>query len=70
LLFQILLLYLFSISKTNLNEDKLIFVMSHFRHGERASLKIDNKNLDLLLEYWTNPGELTGWSKNELLIGF
>lgn len=60
LLFQILLIYLLSISKTNLNEDKLIFVMTHFRHGARAPSKISNKNLDLLGEYWTNPGELTG----------
>ena len=60
LFFKIFLISLFSISKSSPNDDKLIFVMTHFRHGARAPLKIDNKNQDLLGEYWTNQGELTG----------
>ena len=41
-------------------QDKLIFVYTHFRHGARAPGTLDDENLDLLGEKWTNPSELTG----------
>ena len=69
LLFQILLLFLFSISKTNINEDKLIFIKTHFHHRTRAPQKIINKNLDSLGEYQTNPGELTLIAKECTFFG-
>lgn len=58
--------YLFiflSISFTIINtEDKLVFVMTHFRHGARAPQNYYNqeKYLDYIKEHWDIPGELTG----------
>ena len=40
--------------------DKLVFVYTHFRHGARAPLKINDSFIDKLGEAWKNPGELTG----------
>ena len=40
--------------------DKLIFVMIHFRHGARASNHLDSTKIDKIGEYWENDGELTG----------
>ena len=44
------------------SDDKLIFVMTHFRHGARAPQNYyDQVNyLDYIKEHWDNPGELTG----------
>ena len=44
------------------SDDKLIFVMTHFRHGARApQYYYDQDNyLDYIKEHWDNPGELTG----------
>ena len=39
--------------------EKLIFVMTHFRHGARGSSNIYENDLDLVREKWTKPGELT-----------
>ena len=68
LFFKIFLISLFSISKSSPNDDKLIFVMTHFRHGARAPLKIDNKNQDLL-GILDKSRRINGyWSKNALFI--
>ena len=40
--------------------DKLIFVMIHFRHGARASNHLESTKIDKIGEYWENDGELTG----------
>ena len=49
------LFYLINISI----QEKLIFVMTHFRHGARAPNSINKNNLDKVNELWTIPGELT-----------
>ena len=56
-----LLIILFSFSEIN-SEQKLIFVMTHFRHGARAPQNYyDQTNyLDYVKEHWDIPGELTG----------
>ena len=43
-----------------LQEDRLVFLYTHFRHGARAPFNVDEKFNDKVKEYWTNPGELTG----------
>ena len=53
-LFNIFLLYLITCQTNN---DKLIFAMTHFRHGARAP--IFGENSDFMKEYWEYPGELT-----------
>lgn len=40
--------------------DRLVFLYTHFRHGARAPLAINDSFIDKLGEKWTNPGELTG----------
>ena len=40
--------------------DKLVFLYTHFRHGARAPLKIDDSFIDKMGETWKNPEELTG----------
>ena len=55
LLTSIILFYL--IQKTT--QEKLVFVMTHFRHGARAPNSIDENSLDKVHETWTTPGELT-----------
>ena len=56
----------FSISQDN---DRLVFLTTHFRHGARAPQFIDETGKDTLQEFWTNPGELIWyWSKNALFI--
>ena len=54
-LFYIFLLYLVTCQTNN---DKLIFVMTHFRHGARAS--IFDGDSDFMKEYWKYPEQLTG----------
>ena len=51
-------LSLFYLIKISIQE-KLIFVMTHFRHGARGPLYINKNNLDKVNELWTIPGELT-----------
>ena len=41
-------------------DDRLVFLYTHFRHGARAPLDINDEFIDKLGEKWTNPGELTG----------
>ena len=41
-------------------EDKLVFVMTHFRHGARAPQYYYKDYLDYIKEKWLYPGELTG----------
>ena len=43
-----------------ISEDRLVFLYTHFRHGARAPLNLDDNFKDVLHQYWTNPGELTG----------
>ena len=45
----------------SLEEEKLIFLLTLFRHGARAPTKYYNESLylDYLFEKWENPGELT-----------
>ena len=59
---------LFAIADT---DEKLIFLMTHYRHGARAPNKLDDNFLDTLKEKWTNPGELTGIGERmHYLLGF
>ena len=51
------LIFLFSRINTS---EKLVFVMTHFRHGARAPQNFYEDYLDYIKEKWTNPGELTG----------
>ena len=55
LIFLDLLLILLSFT----NNDELIFVSTHFRHGARAPMKVNQSYYDFAKEKWTNPGELT-----------
>ena len=41
-------------------DDRLVFLYTHFRHGARAPLNINDEFIDKLGEKWTNTGELTG----------
>ena len=43
-----------------LSDEKLIFLVTHFRHGARAPQKVNETFYDMLGHKWTNPGELTG----------
>ena len=54
----LLLIFLLYLVACQTNNDKLIFVMTHFRHGARAP--IFGGNTDFMKEYWEYPGELTG----------
>ena len=56
LFFLICYLISFSIS----DDDKLIFLYTHFRHGARAPQAVNSTFYDMLGQRWTNPGELTG----------
>ena len=38
---------------------KLIFVLTHFRHGAREQVSLDENNYDLFKQKWLYPGELT-----------
>ena len=42
------------------DDDRLVFLVTHFRHGARAPQDVDENGYDILEETWTNPGELTG----------
>jgi len=61
IIYFIYLLLIYSIFSSYSDEgEKLIFVVTHFRHGARAPQNINDSYYDLLREKWTNPGELTG----------
>ena len=45
---------------TCIDQDRLVFLYTHFRHGARAPQHINEKGYDILHEFWNNPGELTG----------
>ena len=53
---------LISIISFSYSKDKLIFVLTHFRHGARAPQYYYDKDnhLDYIFEKWERPGELTG----------
>jgi len=57
IIYILLIYYVFSSYSDN--GEKLIFVVTHFRHGARAPQKINDNYYDILGEKWTNPGELT-----------
>ena len=51
--------------------DKLIFVMTHFRHGARAPNIEGFAKIDKIGEYWEHGGVLTGVGKRmHFLLGF
>jgi hypothetical protein len=54
------IIFLFQTFNIYLQEDRLVFLYTHFRHGARAPLDINDSFIDKLGEKWTNPGELTG----------
>ena len=54
------IIFLFQTFNIYLQEDRLVFLYTHFRHGARAPLAINDSFIDKLGEKWTNPGELTG----------
>ena len=56
LIFTLIQLLSFSISQNN----RLVFLYTHFRHGARAPMDLDDNYIDLVKEKWDNPGELTG----------
>ena len=45
-----------SISQNN----RLVFLYTHFRHGARSPIAINSNFTDLVKEKWSNPGKLTG----------
>lgn len=52
------------------NNEKLIFVAIHFRHGSRAPLRLNEKSEDIFGIKWSAPGELTAIGKRmEYLLG-
>ena len=66
-IFILMLILLFSIIKS---EDKLIFVMTHFRHGARAPSKYyDSENyLDYTKEFWKDSSELIAVGQRMLFL--
>ena len=55
----LLIIFIISFDKAESSE-KLVFVMTHFRHGARAPQNYYTEHLDYIKQSWTNPGELTG----------
>ena len=51
----------FLLLSTSFEEEKLVFLLTLFRHGARAPTKYfdEGLHLDYILEKWENPGELT-----------
>ena len=56
----IILFIFFQVFYSSYSEDRLVFLYTHFRHGARAPLDLNNTFYDKLGEKWDNPGELTG----------
>ena len=59
ILFILLAINLISFSISE-DQDKLIFLYTHFRHGARAPQAVNASFYDMLGHQWINPGELTG----------
>lgn len=55
------LIFFLSLFSQIYSKEKLVFVLTHFRHGARAPQKYINneKHLDYILQQWDRPGELT-----------
>ena len=55
-------IYILSLISLSLCEERLVFLLTHFRHGARAPQSYYNltSHLDYILENWQKPGELTG----------
>lgn len=56
------IIFFVSLLSFSFTDDKLVFVLTHFRHGARAPQKYynDKLHLDFIKEKWDRPGELTG----------
>ena len=57
---NLLLIISFLCLSFSTQNDKLIFVMLHFRHGARAPTSLGETKIDKIGEYWENEGALTG----------
>ena len=55
-----IILIIFQLLYYSIAQDRLVFLYTHYRHGARAPLAINDTFHDRLGEYWDNPGELTG----------
>ena len=55
-----IILIIFQLLYYSISQDRLVFLYTHYRHGARAPLAINDTFHDRLGEYWDNPGELTG----------
>ena len=55
-----ILIILFRCLIFSTQDEKLIFVMLHFRHGARAPTSIGETKIDKIGEYWESEGSLTG----------
>ena len=58
--FYLIFVIFLQVFYSSYSEDRLIFIYTHFRHGARAPLKLNDSYYDILGENWRNPGELTG----------
>ena len=63
---KFLIVVFFFIVNSQLN-DKLIFVMTHFRHGARSPSSVKN-NIDDIGEEWLMTGELTAVGERMLYL--
>ena len=55
------IIFFVSLLSLSFTDDRLVFVLTHFRHGARAPQKyFNNTHLDYIKEKWERPGELTG----------
>ena len=69
ILLLLLFINLFIFSKSD-EEEKLVFLYTHFRHGARAPQAVNSSYYDMLGHKWTNPGELTGMGqRTHYLLG-
>lgn len=61
------ILFLLLLLQIQTEDEKLVFVMTHFRHGARAPQRYYSINdyQDYVKETWKNPGELTGMGQRQ-----
>ena len=58
--YSLLLIIFFQLFYFSLSQDRLVFLCTHFRHGARAPQSVNDSFYDILGEFWSIPGELTG----------
>ena len=59
--FSLLLIFLLLLISPSYEEETLVFVYTHFRHGARGtSSSIDKDGIDFFGEAWIAPDDLTG----------